>query len=120
MPVAAKIFNLFKSLLVSYIITGVMLLIIAFVLFKFGISENAANISILAVYVASSLAGGFVAGRLTKERRFIWGLVLGFMYMVIICLVSFILNGTISFTGGSVITAFIMCIGGGMLGGMLS
>lgn len=120
MSVGTKVLSLLKSLLISYIITGVLLLMIAFALFKFGISENVVNIAIIAVYVVASFAGGFIAGKLVKEKKFLWGFLLGFMYMVVICIVSFILNGTISFTGSSWITALIMCVGGGMLGGMLS
>ena len=120
MSVGTKLLNLLKSLLISYIITGILLLIIAFALYKFGISENVVNLAIIAVYVAASFVGGFITGKLVKEKKFLWGFLLGLMYMVVIGIVSFVLNGTISFSGSSFFSAFVMCVGGGMLGGMLS
>jgi putative membrane protein (TIGR04086 family) len=53
-----------------------------------------------------------------KEQKYLWGIILGVTYMVIIGLVSFVVNGTIELSAGSTLTAFILCVAGGMLGGM--
>lgn len=120
MAISTKLLSLLKALVISYIITGVFLLGIAFALYKFGISENAVNLAIIVVYVVASFVGGFVAGKMVKEKKYIWGCLLGLAYMAVICVVSFIMNGTLDFSGSSALTALMLCVGGGMLGGMLS
>jgi putative membrane protein (TIGR04086 family) len=120
MSFSSKLLSLLKALLVSYILTGVMLLAVALALYKFGIGESMVNLAIIIVYVLSSFVGGLLAGKLVKEKKFLWGLILGLTYMTVICLVSFILNGTISLASTSALTALMLCVGGGMLGGMLS
>lgn len=120
MTTGVKFVSLLKSLVISYAVTGVMLLIIAFSLYKFGISENTITILITAVYVIASFAGGFAVGKMVGEKKFIWGLVLGALYAAIIMIVSFAVNGTINFSATSALYQMVLCIGGGMLGGMLS
>lgn len=120
MTISTKLISLLKALVVSYIITGVLLLAVAFVLYKFGISESTVNVAIIVVYVVASFVGGFIAGKLVKEKKYIWGCFLGLAYMAVICVVSFIMNGTLNFSGSSAVSALLLCIGGGMLGGMLS
>jgi len=120
MTVSMRLISLLKSLVISYIVTGIMLLIIALSLYKFGLAESTINILITAVYVVASFAGGFAVGRMVQEKKFIWGLFLGIAYAAIIMIVSFAVNGTIDFSATSAIYQMALCIGGGMLGGMLS
>lgn len=120
MAVSMKLISLLKSLVISYIVTGIMLLVIAFSLYKFDITEGTINLLITAVYVVSSFVGGFAVGRMVQEKKFLWGLILGIAYAVVIMLVSFVVNGTIDFTATSAIYQTALCVGGGMLGGMLS
>jgi putative membrane protein (TIGR04086 family) len=120
MELKEKMAGILKALVTAYIITGVMLLCIAFALYKFGISENVVNILIIVVYVVASFVGGIVVGKAVKEQRFIWGIILGIVYMLIIGIMSVIINGEIDISAGSTLTAFILCVCGGMAGGMLS
>lgn len=120
MDVKRKIGALMKSLVISYVITGFMLIAIAFALYKLGISENTVNLLIIIVYVFSCFVGGLLVGKMVKEKKFLWGLLLGLVYMTVICAVSFIVNGTISITAISAITTLLLCTGGGTFGGMIS
>ena len=54
-----------KSLLCAYIVTGILLVILALLLYKAGLGEEMVNAGILLIYVISSFAGGFVMGKLT-------------------------------------------------------
>jgi putative membrane protein (TIGR04086 family) len=118
MELKDKIISLLKALMISYIVTGIMLMAVAFAMYKMGINENAVNISIIVIYVVASFIGGFISGKMIKEQKYLWGIILGVTYMVIIGLVSFVVNGTIELSAGSTLTAFILCVAGGMLGGM--
>ena len=65
-----------KSLLAAYVVTGILLMILAMALYKFELTEEAVTAGITAVYLLSTFAGGLVAGKLAKIRRFFWGIVL--------------------------------------------
>ena len=119
MQISQKLFSLLKALLVSYIITAVLLVITAFAMYKMGLGENTVNLIIIVIYVLSSFVGGFLSGKMVKEKKYIWGLFLGTAYVLVIVIVSFILNGTISLSAVSSLTTIILCMAGGMLGGML-
>ena len=111
---------LLKSLLFSYILTVLMLGVLAFLLYQFGLSEKTVSIAIIAIYVAATLFGGFITGKKMQSRRFLWGLLMGGIYFIILALVSLIVGkGNIQF-GNSFFTTLVLCAGGGMLGGMLS
>ena len=69
-----------KSLLAAYVVTGILLMILAMALYKFELTEEAVTAGITAVYLLSTFAGGLVAGKLAKIRRFFWGIVLGILY----------------------------------------
>lgn len=119
MSVGQKIFSLLKALTVAYIITAILLVITAFAMYKLGIGENTVNLIIIIIYVLSSFAGGLLSGKMIKEKKYIWGLTLGALYVVVIGIVSFILNGTLIFSAASSVTTIILCLAGGMLGGMV-
>lgn len=111
---------LLKSLLFSYILTVLLLGVLAFLLYQFGLGEKTVSIAIIVIYVAATLCGGFLTGKKTQNRRFLWGLLLGGAYFIILAVVSLIVGkGNIQF-GNSFFTTLILCAGGGMLGGMLS
>ncbi|HIT88866.1 MAG TPA: TIGR04086 family membrane protein [Candidatus Merdenecus merdavium] len=109
-----------KSLLVSYIITGVSLLLLALLLFKFDLDRGKIAVGIILIYIISSFLGGFIIGKSMKSRKFIWGMAIGCSYFIVLMIVSFMVNKTIQSDWMNIATTFIMCIGGGMLGGMLS
>lgn len=111
---------LLKCILCSYILTAAMLLVLAFLLYKINLSEGMVSIGIIAIYVVSTFIGGFIAGKKLQNRKFMWGLMLGMAYFLILALVSLVINQPVSELGNSVMTTFILCGAGGMLGGMLS
>ncbi len=62
--------------LAAYVVTGILLMILAMALYKFELTEEAVTAGITAVYLLSTFAGGLVAGKLAKIRRFFWELYL--------------------------------------------
>ena len=105
-----------KSLLFSYIITGTLLAILAFLLYKLSLSEKTVSIAIIAIYIVATLFGGFVTGKRMGNRRFLWGLVMGCAYFVILAAASFIVGEGRLVVGNSFFTTVALCAGGGMLG----
>lgn len=111
---------LLKSLLFSYILTAVLLLLLTFLLYKAGLSEKIVSIAIIAIYVVSTFFAGFITGKKMQNRRFLWGLLMGCMYFCVLLVVSMVAGQASGELGDSVVTTFVLCAGGGMLGGMLS
>ncbi len=109
-----------KSLMAAYALTGILLLVIALLVFKMNLKQGAVEIAILIIYIAASLAGGFLAGKMGKSRKFIWGMGVGAGYVVILLIVSCAINGGIDGGIGNSLTTLVMCAGAGMLGGMIS
>ena len=55
-----RVMDFIKALLCAYVVTGILLLILALLLYKAGLSEENVNAGILLTYVISTFSGGFV------------------------------------------------------------
>lgn len=109
-----------KALFIMYLVTGVLLLLLAFLLFRLQLSEKVVTIGILVSYVLATFLGGLYIGKKMQNRKFLWGLAAGFIYFAILLLVSLAINRTIGDGAGNVVTTMIMCVCGGTFGGMLA
>lgn len=109
-----------KSLLASYIVTGILLLVLTFFMYKFELNEKIVSAAIVGIYVVSTLIGGMIIGKLTKSKRYLWGMVLGIIYFVLLLLITLGVYRTLNGDGVSIVTSLILCAGGGMTGGMTS
>ena len=108
------VMRIFQALLVSYIITGILLLVLAVLLYKLNLDKGKVTAGI------TGIAGGFLIGKLQKVRKFIWGLMLGILYFLLLVLVSFGVYHTLQGDVMQIVTTLVLCAAGGMLGGMLS
>lgn len=115
-----KIIWLLKALLFSYVVTGISLLLLSVLLYKFEWNEHLVSAAIVAVYVLSTVVGGIVIGKLVRTRRFFWGLLLGNLFFILLLVITIILYRSLSGNGLNMLTAWILCTGGGMTGGMIS
>ena len=95
-------------------------MILALLLYKIDLDEQKVTMGIIATYVISTFAGGFIMGKLVEEQRFVWGLILGVIYFLLLFAVSFAVNHQLQSNGTNLITTLLLCAGGGMLGGMVS
>lgn len=115
-----KAVDILKALLCAYVMTGILLLILTVLLYKAGLSEENINAGIILTYVISTFSGGFVIGKLTGVKKFLWGLLLGIMYFVLLLLISLGIYHSLQSDMMNLVTTFLLCAGGGMLGGMVS
>lgn len=115
-----KIKSLLGSLLCSYAVTGIFLVLLAFLLYKMNLQEAAVEMGIAVVYILSCFLGGFVLGKKTGNKKYLWGLLLGICYFTLLVGVSWISEKQISMSVSQALTTLGMCLAGGALGGMLS
>ncbi len=116
----SQIVSIIKALLASYIVTGILLFVLTFLLYKFDWDEQKVTAGIIVIYVLSTFVGGFILGKLKRVRKFLWGLIMGVLYFVLLFLISFGVYRSFDGNGTNVITTLLLCAGGGMLGGMLA
>lgn len=109
-----------STLLIMYVITGLALLALALLLFKMQLSENVVTIGIMVIYIVSCLIGGLIAGKRIQVRKFLWGVVVGAVYFVILLIGSLLMNRGISSDTVHVATTLVICMAAGMIGGMIS
>ena len=115
-----KPLQMIKALFLAYAVTAVLLLMLAFLLYKMELGESQVNLGIMVIYIVSCLAGGFYMGRKGKMRRFLWGMGIGAGYAVFLQAVTMLTKrqGTMDIKEAAM--TFFLCILGGGLGGMLS
>lgn len=115
-----KIFVMLRTLLVTYILTGILLVILAFALYKFKLKESQVSIGVNVIYILTCLIGGFLAGKSIRQRRFVWGLMAGLAYFAVLFIVSLAANKGLGSDMNQILTVLGMCAGSGTIGGMLS
>ena len=114
------VFALAKCLLVSYVLTVLLLCLLALLLYALHLSEGVVSIAISAIYVIATLTAGLLAGKRMETRKFLWGAALGAAYFVILAVVSMLIRTPESALGNSFWTTLVLCTAGGTLGGMLA
>lgn len=111
---------LLKSLLVSYLMAGALLLLLALLLYRMQLSAQAVSIGILVIYAVTAGLSGWLAGKGMQDRRFLWGLLTGSLYFCVLAALTLIVNHGLQDVGNHFFTTLMICSGAGMLGGMLS
>lgn len=114
------VLTILKILLVMYIITGILLVILTGLLYKMQLSESVVSVGIIVVYVLAGFLGGFLAGKVMKNRKFLWGMGMGACYFLILVIGSILFQHGIDMEIGRFCTTLILCTGSGMIGGMAS
>ena len=90
-----RVFAAGKGALLSWIVTGILLALLSLALWKLDLDEGKVTIGIQAVYMLSAFAGGMMTGKKAQSRKFLWGLLVGILYFLILLVLSCI-NGSLS------------------------
>lgn len=109
-----------KALFASYVLTGIILFILALIMYKAEPPNMFISAGVVFAYIISSFVGGMMVGKKTQEKRFLWGILLGILYFSIIFAMSILMNKDIVSQLGNTAVVFVTCGFGGMLGGMFS
>lgn len=118
MAYIGQVLRMMKALLAAYVMTGLFLLITAGLMYRFELSEGKVKIAVIGIYVLSCFTGGFLAGRMMKNRKFLWGSLLGFLYFAVMLTVSVAVGRELKEAVMGISTTFFICIISGMIGGI--
>lgn len=108
-----------KCLLLSYVLTVLLLLLLALLLYRLDLAVKIVSVGIIVIYVAASFLAGFLAGKKMGSRKFLWGLIMGSVYFLVLALISMAANQSAAGVTDNFLKVYIICAGSGMLGGML-
>lgn len=114
------VLKVLSTLLIMYILTGAALFLLAYLLYKMELTENIVTIGIMVIYVVAGLVGGIIIGKRMKTRRFLWGIVMGAAYFLVLLIGSALLNRGLTSDVLHIGLTLVMCMGAGMIGGMVS
>lgn len=112
--------SLGKIVLTMYGITAVLLLLLAFLMQKLQLKAGAVSAGIMITYVIACFLGGFLNGKIKKQKKFLWGLFIGFLYILVMLVVSVIAKEQPEMPLADFLPNLLICLGSGMLGGMVS
>ena len=115
-----KILNMIKTIAVIYVITAIILLGLSFGLYKFNLSEWQIKAGIIITYIISSAVGGFMIGSRQKNKRLLWGALTGFLYFMILALISFIVGNVDEINIYDMIKTALICVTSGCAGSFFS
>ncbi|MEG0579513.1 MAG: TIGR04086 family membrane protein, partial [Niameybacter sp.] len=116
----SKVTLLMKALLISYLVTAMMLLGLAFLLFRFELEESKVTWGITMIYILSCFFGGLILGKSMGNRKFLWGMLLGVAYAILLLGITVLVEHSVKKELMELLTTFLLCMGAGMIGGMLS
>ena len=109
-----------RSLLVSYLLSGVLLAALAFALFRLRLKEGQVSLMIWGIYLIACLFGGMIAGKGIRKRRFFWGLLAGILYFGVLFAMSWLIGSDATLDLSHALAVLGICSAGGTLGGMIS
>lgn len=111
---------LVKAVLVSFIVSAILLLITSALMLNTNLSASAVSVLVIITYIISNFLSGFIMGKGMEQKKYIWGLISGLSYFVIIFIVSFLFMGVKDLNIATTIRTLLICAASGMIGGMLS
>lgn len=112
--------GMISTLILMYLVTGLLLLLLALLMYRMDLSAQTAEIAIILIYILSGLFGGFLIGKKLKTRKYLWGLAAGLMYFGILLLASLIVGGGKVEDTVQILITLVLCALSGMIGGMVS
>lgn len=111
---------LLGSLFISYLLSGILLLVMAFAMYKLRLREAQINVAVYAVYVIACLVGGICSGKSLQTRKFFWGLLTGLLYFLVLLAASWLMKQCMPLDTSRLLTVLACCAAGGTVGGMIS
>lgn len=115
-----KTIRIGKVMLLEIVLTAVLLCILALLLQRLRPAESTVLIGIKLLYVIVNFIGGMLIGKIMSRRKFLWGVLTGLTYFVLLSLVSFLVNRGFYVDIHQAFSACLLCMAGGTAGGMLA
>ena len=114
-----KVLNVSKAILISYILSAIALVVLAFIMYKSGLTKSQVEIGVKVIYFISAFIAGLVIALKEKRKRLFWVMAMLAAYMAIIMIISLILNKGNMENMVSMLVNMAICIVGGGVGALI-
>jgi putative membrane protein (TIGR04086 family) len=111
---------LLTVLVAMYVLTGLLLLLLAVLMYRMEPGEAVIRGCMTAIYVLVGFFGGFLQGKAAGKKKYLWGLLAGAMYWVILILVGLLLHQGLTASSVDLASTLALCTLSALAGGMLS
>ena len=115
-----KIFTILKVLVLAYVLTGLLMLLSAFIMYKLKLSSEHSRLFVMVIYGIVTIVAGLLYGKIKEKRRLLNGGFMGLIYFVVLLVVSLAVNNGFTDSLQSNIISIIICVAGGSIGGIIS
>ena len=95
MDMGKKGLYMIQSLVFAYIATGILLCLLAFIIYQSNAGMKIANLGITLTYILASVFAGMLIGSKIGKKKFLWGFAAGMLYFMILTLISWIFQKNI-------------------------
>lgn len=113
-------FMYLKVIAAMYIVTALLLFLLALIVSRIPQEEQVLSIGVLFVYLLPTLISGYIIGKMKQSKKFIWGFCMGIAYYAILLAISILYVRGQNMDVIHFVTSFCICVAGGTIGGMVS
>lgn len=106
------------ALVVMYVASGLLLLLLALLLYKLQLDAQTVKIAVIVIYIVTGVTGGMLMGKKLKSKKFLWGFAAGALYFLLLFCVSLAVRRGVPADWVKTATTFLLCACSGMAGGM--
>ncbi|MCI7130540.1 MAG: TIGR04086 family membrane protein [Lachnospiraceae bacterium] len=107
-------------LVTMYVISGILLLLLAFLMYRMDLAEPVVNGAIIAIYIIAGFFGGFLMGKRAGVKKYLWGLLMGALYYGVLLLVGVVLHQGLNGEPVHLLSTMVLCLLSATAGGMIS
>lgn len=115
-----KILTTLKVLALAYVLTGLLMLLSTFIMYKLKLSGEQTRLFAMVIYGVTTIVAGLIYGKIKGNKRLLNGAFMGLIYFAVLLVVSFIINRGFSDGLQENIISLIICVAGGSIGGIIS
>lgn len=112
--------NFFVILGIMFICSMILLTLLSLVIWKIDGGGGILCGGVIAVYILTNLAGGFLTGKVMGQQKFFWGMLMGAVYFAILFIVGVCFMGTKISGNMQLVSGAMVCVISAMVGGMLA
>ncbi len=117
--IGRKWFGFLRVIIAAFLITGALLLLLAFILYKWEVSETLMTAGTLVIYILSCFVAGLLVGKSGRKRAFLWGALAGTVYYLILLGISLLVTEPEKASAMTILINLAICTASGMTGGMV-
>ena len=113
-------FKIAFSMIVSTLFTMVLLLLLSLIVLKCNPSDFFVKTGMIGIKMIACFVGGLFCAKKSKKRKFLWGLLIGGIYVFLLMLIRQCMGNHGPILVWTNLFTALACLGCGMLGGMIS